>query len=340
MAMFKGGVDEMNPLHLAAQRNHTNCKNVTRQDIAEGNCHECIVTLLENKPPVQDDTDAWKQSPIQTALTKRCYDCTLILLESDSVTFSPETADEFKKPLVSYLNQNDNEHRRIGERLLMKHYKKFETQNIAGDNILHLAIKFLESIFDLHHLRKWLKDPPVDDKNSQNQTPLYLAVSAKKPRLARYLIMAGASSLVSDNKGISPMILSCQLGDASSARILLLDDKYRGNERDKKSKTALHHAASSSKWPDENDCLDIVERLADVMKSINVPNQEDETPLQSAFEANRKPVCITLLRRKASIKLANVSKLSALNDIVQSEPEMNFQSDLETEKKLRTEWAN
>ncbi|RGP72455.1 serine threonine phosphatase [Fusarium sporotrichioides] len=330
VTMFKGGVDEMNPLHLAAQGNHRNCKNGTQQDPAEGNCKKCIVTLLKHRPPIHSYIDAWKQSPIHTAVTNQCYECTFVLLECQNVNFSPETPDEFKKPFMSYLDESNDAHRPIGERLLLKHYKKFDNGKRWGDNILHHAIKFLRYRSDFRQLLRSLKDTPVDVTNIQGQTPLYLAVSAKRPNLAGHLVIAGASSSAKDKNGISPMILCCQRGDAVSARILLLDVTYRGDERDAKGKTALHHAASS-KWPDDDDCLEIVQRLADVMKSIDVRDQDDKTPLQSAVEANQRLVCIALLRRKASIKLVSISRLSALNYIVRS--------DIETDSILRAEWG-
>ncbi|CAG2003640.1 unnamed protein product [Fusarium graminearum] len=345
LAICKGGIDEMSPLHLAAQGNHKNCKIDANPDDsqqgAEGNRKKCIITLLENKPQTQNDTDAWKQSPIHTALTLQCYACTRILLGSESLDFRPEIPDYFKRTLLSYLGEDTDDHRHIGKELLLNHYKKFDIRKTGGDNILHYAIKFMEYRFDLRSLVQSLKDsvvPPqsdisVDVTNSRGQTPLHLAVLTGKTRLAVYLVMAGASPSLQDKNQTSAMILACQQGDVYSAAFFLQrDDTYRGTETDAKGKTALHYAVSSSKWPDESLCLAIVQRLADVMKSINVCDHEDKTPLQSAVEANRKSVCLDLLRRKASIKLLDVSKLRALNGIVQS--------DLEMEPTLRAEWES
>ncbi|WXC56125.1 hypothetical protein SNK03_002062 [Fusarium graminearum] len=344
-AIFKGGMDGMSPLHLAAQGNHKNCKIDANADdsqqSAEGNRKKCIITLLENKPQTQNDTDAWKQSPIHTALTLQCYACTRILLGSESLDFRPEIPDYFKRTLLSYLGEDTDDHRHIGKEILLNHYKKFDIRKTGGDNILHYAIKFMEYRFDLRSLVQSLKDsvvPPqsdisVDVTNSRGQTPLHLAVLTGKTRLAVYLVMAGASPSLQDKNQTSAMILACQRGDVYSAAFFLQrDDTYRGTETDAKGKTALHYAVSSSKWPDESLCLAIVQRLADVMKSINVCDHEDKTPLQSAVEANRKSVCLALLRRKASIKLLDVSKLRALNGIVQS--------DLEMEPTLRAEWES
>ncbi|OBS27877.1 hypothetical protein FPOA_01819 [Fusarium poae] len=344
LAICKGGIDEMSPLHLAAQGNHKNCKidvntQNPKQYSVQGNCKKCIVALLDNRPQVRKDTDAWKQSPIHTALAKQCYECTLSLLEGKNLDFSPEASDEFENPLLSYFDEKNEEHISVGRELLLKHYKKFQTPASGRDNILHHAIKFL-GYFDLPLLLNLLEDSitspksdlQIDVANSWGQTPLYLAVSAKKSRLVRCLVMAGACPSLQDKDGISPMILACQRGDAESAMILLRNETYRGNESDSQGKTALHHATSSSEWRSDWYCLEIVQRLSDVMRTIDVQDHEDETPLQSAVKANRKDVCLVLLRSKASINLVDIGSLSALNQIVMSS--------LETEKKLRTRWED
>ncbi|KAM0386024.1 hypothetical protein ACHAPY_000572 [Fusarium culmorum] len=87
LSIFKVGVDEMDPLHLAAQGDHKNCKrdaetNNPQEEPTEGNYNECITALLRHRPDVRNDTDAWNQSLIQTALTRQCYECAHSLLEN------------------------------------------------------------------------------------------------------------------------------------------------------------------------------------------------------------------------------------------------------------------
>ncbi|KAF0644684.1 hypothetical protein FPSE5266_11354 [Fusarium pseudograminearum] len=325
LAICKGGVDEMSPLHLAAQGNHMNC-NINadtenpRQGDSEGNCNKCIVTLLEHTPQAQYDTDAWKQSPIQTTVTKQCYQCTLSLLQSRNFHFSPETPDEFKNPLFFYLKKDNKQHTLIGRQLLLKHYQKFDIRKNGGDNILHYAIKFLDDI-DLHALLESLKHSlpsdqlplKVDVFNKQGQTPLHLAVSSNKYLLVQRLIEAGASPSVQDANHISPMILACQRGYELSAYYLL-------------------SGTSSSNWSSDWFLLNIIQQLSNAMTSIDVFDHQRQTPLQSAVVANRKAVCLTLLRKKASIKLVDIKRLSALNRIVQSGPE--------SESKFRARWES
>lgn len=341
-AIFKGGIDEMDPLHLAAQGEHKNCSRDTnekhlQQDDTRGNRNECIVWLMKHRPKVQNNTDAWKQSPIQTAVTQQCYECALSLLQNKAIDFSPETPDEFKKPLLHYLKGDDNQHCLIGKELLLKHYQKFDIRKRGGDNILHHAITFLGH-YDFCNLLGALYDTigpdqpdlNIDVTNSQGQTPLYLAVFASKSRIVNELVRAGASPAAKDNNGISPMILACQRGDGSSAMYLLENKNYRGIETDPSGRTALHHAASSPKWSRELLCLGIVQRLLDVMKSIDVRDNQNETPLQSAIKAKREAVCLALLQSKASINLVDLNSLSALNKIVLSSPA--------TETKQQAKW--
>ncbi|KAI6770710.1 hypothetical protein HG531_009565 [Fusarium graminearum] len=348
-AIFKGGVDEMDPLHLATRGNHENCKRGAETGHpTKGNSNKCIIALLQHRPKTQNDIDVWKQSPIQTAVTHKCYECTLSLLKNNKLNFSPEATDEFENTLLFYLKENDEQHCLIGKELLLKHYQKFELRKSGSDNILHHAVKFLGSGGDFSKLLDTLRDsitssqPPlnINVANKHGQTPLNLAIETNKPQLINCLITAGASSSAQDNDGYSPMILACQRGDPVSAMALLQDAKYRGDEVDTKKQSALHHAASSSKWHKESDRLEVAKRIAYVMKSIDLRDQEDKTPLQCAVEANRTSVCLSLLRRKASIKLVDISRLSALNDIVRSNPDQDFQADLETEKKLRSEWES
>lgn len=347
LAIFKGGVDEMDPLHLAAQGDHKNCKrdretNNPQEEPTDGNYNECITTLLQHRPDVQNDTDAWNQSPIQTTLTRQCDECAHSLLQNQSLKFNPETLDEFKKSLMSYFNAKDKRHRLIGKELLLNHYQKFQTQKSGSDSILHHAVRLLEPN-DLRTLLKALNtstprvQPPfnVDVTNKEGKTPLYLAVSANNTSLVRCLVNADASPSVQDENRISPMILACKEGYAEVADDLLTNSKYRGIERDTDGKTALHHAASSSRWFSDWRRRDAVRRLSKVMKLIDVLDHQDQTPLQSAVIANQNQVCLDLLRNKASIKLVDVKRLSALNKIVQSGPKMERQSLAKWESQIR-----
>ncbi|WXC42291.1 hypothetical protein QX201_002070 [Fusarium graminearum] len=347
LAIFKGGVDEMDPLHLAAQGDHKNCKrdretNNPQEEPTDGNYNECITTLLQHRPDIQNDTDAWNQSPIQTTLTRQCDECAHSLLQNQSLKFNPETLDEFKKSLMSYFNAKDKRHRLIGKELLLNHYQKFQTQKSGSDSILHHAVRLLEPN-DLCTLLKALNtstprvQPPfkVDLTNKEGKTPLYLAVSANNTSLVRCLVTADASPSVQDENRISPMILACKEGYAEVADDLLTNSKYRGIESDTDGKTALHHAASSSRWFSDWRRRDAVRRLSKVMKSIDVLDHQDQTPLQSAVIANQNQVCLDLLRDKASIKLVDVKRLSALNKIVQSGPKMERQSLAKWESQIR-----
>ncbi|PTD12570.1 hypothetical protein FCULG_00004550 [Fusarium culmorum] len=179
--------------------------------------------------------------------------------------------------------------------------------------------------------------PPlkVDITNKEGQTPLYLAVSANNWRLVSCLVDAGASPSVQDENRISPMILACKQGYAVIADDLLTKSKYRGIESDTDGKTALHHAASSSRWSSDWRRLDVVRQLSKVMKTIDVLDHQDETPLQSAVIANQKLVCLDLLRNKASINLVDVKRLSALSQIVQSGPRMERKSLAKWESEIR-----
>ncbi|KAK6723249.1 hypothetical protein SNK04_002100 [Fusarium graminearum] len=339
LAICRGDIDEMSPLHLAAQGNHENCKrDEETNNPSEGNSNRCIITLLQHWPEVHNGTDAWKQSPIHMAVTKQCYECALSLLNSKRFDFNPKKLDEFKHPLLFYLKAIDRQHCLIGRELLLKHYHKFEFRNTGADNILHHAVRLLERT-DLRVLLDALHNaiPPhlptlnVDAVNKRGQTPLHLAVLSNKPGLVTCLVEAGASASVLDTNLDSPMIIACQFGYAVVAESLLDDPNYRGSEVDKKGRTALHHAASSWRWPSDSRRIEIVERLLNAMESVDVLDHEGETPLQSAVIANRKSVCLTLLRKNANILLVHINRLSALDKIVQSIPET---------EQFRTMWQN
>jgi len=95
-------------------------------------------------------------------------------------------------------------------------------QDEDGDTPLHLAVLqgFIEVVFSLVRI---LPDPRLlEIPNKYLQTPLHLAVLTNQAPLVRRLVVGGASVLLRDRLGNTPLHLACREGHVDCAHALLL----------------------------------------------------------------------------------------------------------------------
>ncbi|EFX89207.1 developmental protein cactus [Daphnia pulex] len=95
-------------------------------------------------------------------------------------------------------------------------------QDEDGDTPLHLAVLqgFIEVVFSLVRI---LPDPRLlEIPNKYLQTPLHLAVLTNQAPLVRRLVVGGASVLLRDRLGNTPLHLACRDGHVDCAHALLL----------------------------------------------------------------------------------------------------------------------
>ncbi|KAF5544657.1 serine threonine phosphatase 6 regulatory ankyrin repeat subunit a [Fusarium mexicanum] len=304
-AITTGGRDGMKPLHLAAGRKHKSC----------------VATLLGERFGSYIEVDVWKQSPIHTAVINRSYECALQIANSKNFDLGPEIIDRFGKSLIFYFRGKDTKKKLLGAEILQKHWEKFDYRDGDMQSVLHHAIWFLEDddFFDLlRSVKNRDKDKfNVDSVNRFRESPLHLAVSAKRPGLVDNLMYFRASPSVLDRYHLSPMMIACDSGSLSMVKIMCQRRHYQGSEKDRQRRTALHHAMLSKKWS-SHDLAEATKMLAGVMETVDVRDQDFCTPLHYAAGTCKVLGFSTLVESKANIKLIDRSGRNVLHHAVLS----------------------
>ena len=94
-------------------------------------------------------------------------------------------------------------------------------QDIEGDTQLHLAIaSSYEEVFNAL-VRLAPKPEYLNIQNNELFAPLHIAVLTNQPRMVRRLVVAGATTQITDQEGNTPLHHACSRGFMECANMLL-----------------------------------------------------------------------------------------------------------------------
>lgn len=118
----------------------------------------------------------------------------------------------------------------------------------------------------------------VNDKDSENHTPLYFAAEKNQLESAKILLEKGAKVNAEDEDGVTPLHLAAKGGHLDMIR-LLLSHKADPNAQNAYGDSPLHFAAAQGQE-------EAAKLLYDNGADIHLPNEADDTPIQVANEFN------------------------------------------------------
>lgn len=92
---------------------------------------------------------------------------------------------------------------------------------ILFNSQLHIAIiheieRIIPTLIRLAPVPWWL-----DIQNDDEQTPLHLAVMTRQASVVRRLLIFGASAMIRDGNGNTPLHAACEMGDLNSVKEIL-----------------------------------------------------------------------------------------------------------------------
>ncbi|KXX75952.1 Ankyrin-1 [Madurella mycetomatis] len=301
------GLDGMTPLHLAVKGCHEECVKY-------------LLGLLEQCKRSPSEVDAWGRSPIHLAAIMRHPGIARQLLVNDA---RPDKVDNFGRTPLAYLGDlkrsgtKDSPQQMAEE--LMGAWKNLDAKDENKKTLLHYAVELLDEDKIRHYLSK---DPPVDAADKDGQTPLHLAVLAKRePNIVNLLLESKANRSIKNIGGVTPLMLACRTGQVEVIDIILGDctnvSTSGGNaknlpskisakvrdvvkDQDNKGQTALHHAIVSDKIPAER-LGDVVKKLVDNMKdNIDLKSWTGQTALHTAVLTKKTKIALDLIDSGAS----------------------------------------
>lgn len=163
-----------------------------------------------------------------------------------------------------------------------------------GKNV-HDELKIIEFFLD--------NGISVNCQNSNNDTPLHLAVQNLKPKTLLYLIKKGANVNSINNNRETPLhcVYSkwCRINKFMVTK-LLLENRADVNIIDNNGNSILHNACSLYDTP-----IDIFELLLENNLSINCQNKDNNSPLHLAIQHLKPQTIPYLIKRGANVNSVN-----------------------------------
>ena len=129
----------------------------------------------------------------------------------------------------------------------------------------------------------------MDAPNRDGHSPLYVALMARRARVAQQLVAAGAQF---DPGALLRELALNDVGDRDAIRLLLAQGADI-NEKDANGDTALHLAVS-------RDYRVVVKHLVNAGADVNAVNGAGVTPLAIALEVG-SPEIVDMLRRNGAV---------------------------------------
>ncbi|CAG2009707.1 unnamed protein product [Fusarium graminearum] len=303
------GLDGMTPVHLAVVGGHKKCLRAFFK--------------LSYFYELDFKEDARKRSPVHLAIAQGKYSCCTALLENGELEFKPSTLDTLGKSALSYLDEKNDEQRKLGHLLLNKYSKKFQDKDNEGQTVWHHAVRFLSDDY-IGLLRDKLlttlqekHERSIDSVNRAQESPLHLAVHRKNDELVGRLLSMGAHLSTNKDKSQSPLILACSLGRLKMVKTMLESKSRAAEDQDGKGKLALHYVAESRECNDEVR-PEIMNRLVEAMrnadmKSIDFKDNHGRTPLHIATENANISAVSTLISSGADPNTKDKDGANALH---------------------------
>ena len=170
-------------------------------------------------------------------------------------------------------------------------------QDDEGNTLIHTAVKeeVTEIVKELFLKTKYKKF--IDIRDKKGKTPLHTAVKDEKIDIVRLLLDNGANPNAVSKEGETPLLIAAQFDNIDIVNLLLekgADPKNVDEDekpiQDKEGYTHLHHAV-------ENGNTDLVTLLLEkgVVGSINIQDNKDNTPLDTAIEKEQINIPIVKL---------------------------------------------
>ncbi|XP_023218350.1 NF-kappa-B inhibitor cactus-like [Centruroides sculpturatus] len=149
---------------------------------------------------------------------------------SSTVTHDSGVISDLYSSSVSEIDINSKQQ---SEQMILKDmndsflWKEIFRQDHDGDTLLHIAV--IKGSLDL--VKSFVQAVPhpdfLDIINDLHQTPLHLAVLTGQPKIARTLVVAGATVDLRDRHGNTALHIACRCGDISCVQALIsqIDNK-------------------------------------------------------------------------------------------------------------------
>ena len=261
----------MTPLHFAAQ---VGCPEVARMLLEHG--ADVDLQTVDGQVPLH--LVSYQKSHVEDE-GKRLVLARLLLAGSTNVN-ARDAFGETPLHKASY-----NRRPKIAQ-LLLDHGANAHAKNVQGRNSLHLLSLSIHSVDsqDVHRLIEVLLGQGVDVNvvDKDHETPLHIASSFGKLKIAQLLLTHGAKADAENVQGQTPLHIVCpekklfeidakDVGGAL-ARLLLQQLGVDVNARDKHLDTPLHFASSSGH-------SEIALALLDHGANVNAHNSDGQTPL-------------------------------------------------------------
>lgn len=244
------GMDGMSTLHLAIDGQHQACV-------------EFLLGKIKLASQKQVYADRWDRSPLHMAVKARSSGILNCLLEYPDISV-PEDTDIFGKTPLSYLDEEEEEDRVLGGRLLER-WADFTARDFEQHTFLHHAIKFrqwglIQSRLDdqntnLHSV--------INDTDSKGRSPLHLAVETNDVELVETLLKNNGKASNKDHKGRTPLIIACQATKRPIVDAILEKDRDCASACDHTGRSALHYLLANE-FSSAQELRDMIQKLTDI----------------------------------------------------------------------------
>lgn len=190
-----------------------------------------------------------------------------------------------------------------------------------------------------------IESADINMTDTQGQNWLHSAIKNNQPEQVSALLKKGASVVVANEEGKSPLILALESQQNDITALLL--EKAPNDFLDNQGNTLLH-------WAVKLDKSKMAKKLIKKGLDVNATNQDLTTPLHIAVSLGNKDIVELLLNAKAKTDLRNKDHLQALQlaflygygDILErfgkhlQEPELGVSSELLYDDPRVVYWSN